>query len=150
MAFKNEDLAIHLSETFEQDIWAANTNELFMQRLYMNERVRRWNESPKGKAYHKERWKKPEVLARHNEWRRERRALLAQERPQREPPTPEEIEARKERERERKRKNKAAAYARNRNDPAYMAKRAEENRIYQAKKRAERLAAQQQPETNPA
>ncbi len=132
MAFKNEDLAIHIDELFSQDIWTANLNELVLERLYLNERVKAYAASPKGVARRKEYRAQPEI--------RERLAAQARARYVPAPPKPAPTEAELQERAERRAKQKQAWKEANRE-----AVRAQ-SREYMARRRAEKMKSVSQPD----
>lgn len=126
MAFKNEDLAIHLSEQFEQDVWGLYAQHISAwdehthnekreyQREYIKRPGKREQNNKNGRAYHAR--FKDIRNAKSKEWC--------------------------ERNKERMRELRKAWKERNRE------KVLQADREYQAKKRAERLAAAQQLSVN--
>ncbi len=143
MAFKNEDLAIHLSEQFEQSTWEVYAAEIAAvsewrnkrNSEYMTEYLARPNVKQAKKAYMAEYRRLPEKKAMKSETERKHREAH-----------PEEYAAKRKRQYEQNRERILAQKAawRERNRETVL----QHDRERAAKKRAERLAAAQQLSVN--
>ncbi len=142
MAFKNEDLAIHLSEQFEQNVWAEYARELMREHETRNTWQREYAAQPANKQKQREYEAKPEGRAKryaryrdyYSQTAEQQRARVAMWRQN----NPERNAAQK----------RAWAAERRASDPAFVAKERARHAAWREKKRAERLAAAQQLSVN--
>ncbi len=137
MAFKNEDLAIHLSEQFEQDVWAEYARELMREHEGRNAWQREYAAQPANKKKQREYEARPDVRAKryeryadyYSQTSEQQRARVAAWRKN----NPERVAAQK----------RAWAAEKRASDPAYAEREKARHAARRAKKRAERLASQQ-------
>ncbi len=140
MAFKNEDIAIHLEEQFEQPTWEAYAVVMAEQHAWKNEQQRQYMAEPERRAHQRQYEAKPEVRAVRNERQRAAHAADPEKRK-------EYMRAWRAENSEREAARKRAEYHK-RNTPEYREAERERQRLMRARKATERLAAMQQVPVN--